>query len=369
MRAATRPAPRLSRLLVIDAHGRLSHHRRDEFRRFVWRNDVVVANDAATLPASLTGLHDRTHQPIEVRLAGRRSLAPDEVTSFTAVVFGDGDYHTPTERRLPPPRLQPGDLLTLGRLRARIDALLGGHARLVALRFEETAARVWEGLARHGRPIQYAYVPEPLAIWDTWTVAAGLPAAFEPPSAGFLLDWATIDAIRTQGATFATLTHAAGISSTGDEELDRLLPFDEPYVIPHATVEAIARSKRDGGRVIAIGTTVVRALEHAARSAGTVEPGPGIATGRIGAATPPRIVDAIVSGMHEKGSSHYELLRAFASDDDLERMTAAAEREDYASHEFGDFTLISRKRDLAQGGAHGGTETDLTQRREVAEAR
>ena len=72
------------------------------------------------------------------------------------------------------------------------------------------------------------YLADPLAVWDTWTKIASRPVAFEVPSAGFLLDWRLIDSLRARGATFATLTHAAGISSTGDPNLDAMLPLDEP---------------------------------------------------------------------------------------------------------------------------------------------
>ena len=278
-----------------------------------------MANDAATLPASLAGVHLPTGSAVEVRLAGRDSLLPRDVTRFTAVVFGAGDFRTPTEDRPTPPVLHPGDALRLGPLRATVLAVLA-HPRLIEIRFEAHVADIWEGLARHGRPIQYAYVPQPLAIWDTWTRFAGLPVAFEAPSAGFILDWAAIGSLRARGAAFASLTHAAGISSTGDAELDRLLPLDEPYDIPPSTAALIEARRGRGGRVIAIGTTVVRALEDAARADGTVRPGRGTATQRIGPLTPLRCVDAIVSGTHEPGTSHYELLRAFQDDDVLRRM-------------------------------------------------
>jgi S-adenosylmethionine:tRNA ribosyltransferase-isomerase len=213
---------------------------------------------------------------------------------------------------------------------------------LIEVHFRDSAAEIWEGIARHGRPIQYAYLTEPLAIWDTWTRIAGQPVAFEPPSAGFILDWSAIGSLRSRGAQFATLTHAAGISSTGDANLDRRLPFDEPYYIPPSTAALVsARGRR--GRVIAIGTTVVRSLEHAARADGTVQPGYGIATGRVGPHTRLRVVDAILSGMHEPGTSHYELLRAFQDDGTLARMDAEAEARRYRSHEFGDSVFLTRK--------------------------
>jgi S-adenosylmethionine:tRNA ribosyltransferase-isomerase len=197
-------------------------------------------------------------------------------------------------------------------------------------------------MARHGRPIQYSYIQEPLAIWDTWTRIAGQPVAFESPSAGFILDWHVIRRIRSRGARFATLTLAAGISSTGDPHLDRRLPFDEPYDIPPSTA-ALIQSGRRRGRVIAVGTTVVRALEHAARLDGMVRPGPGVATTRVSRLTPLRVVDAILSGVHERGTSHYDLLRAFQGDEALDRMDAEAAERGYRGHEFGDSVFLVRR--------------------------
>jgi S-adenosylmethionine:tRNA ribosyltransferase-isomerase len=256
-------------------------------------------------------------------------------------VFGDGDFHTPTESRPAPPTLLHGDRLRLGPLTATVVGTLG-HPRLVQLTFDGSAGRVWAGIARHGRPVQYAHVPDALALWDVWTVIAGRPAAFEPPSAGFALDWRSVALLRDRGAAFATITHAAGLSSTGDPDLDARLPFDEPYRIPAVTARAIARTHRAGGRVVAVGTTVVRALEHAASPDGRVRPGVGLATLRIGPSTPLVVVYAILSGVHEPGTSHYELLRAFADDDTLERMATEMDIAGYRTHEFGDSVLIER---------------------------
>jgi S-adenosylmethionine:tRNA ribosyltransferase-isomerase len=147
-------------------------------------------------------------------------------------------------------------------------------------------------------------------------------------------------AIRQHQAGFATITHAAGISSTGDEDLDRLLPFDEPYHIPLTTAKAVERTRQRGGRVIAVGTSVVRALEDAATEDGHLRSGEGLAKGRIGPATHLKVVDAILSGTHEPGTSHYELLRAFLEDSTLERATAELDARGYRTHEFGDSVLI-----------------------------
>jgi S-adenosylmethionine:tRNA ribosyltransferase-isomerase len=348
MIAASKPVqrPADARLLVIRRGTTLEHWPRSALPELLRPGDLVIANDAATLPASLTGIHIRTGRSIEIRLAGRKSLDPTQVSRFQAVVFGSGDFRTRTEDRPPPPELAPGDRLHLGPLYATVERL-EGHPRLVQIRFEASAHEIWAGLAGHGKPIQYAHVGEPLALWDIWTPIAGSPVAFEPPSAGFTLSWETVRSMVRKGVEFATLTHAAGISSTGDPQLDARLPFDEPYRIPIYTAEAIARAK--SGRTIAVGTTVVRALEHAALPDGRVQAGFGVATQKIGPATRLRVVDAIFSGTHEKGTSHYDLLGAFVSDRTLAHMEQQLDSHGYRTHEFGDSILVEKAAVRAAG--------------------
>jgi S-adenosylmethionine:tRNA ribosyltransferase-isomerase len=328
-----------ARLLAVGRSGRLEHWRRADFVGLFRPGDLVVANDAATMPASLSGRHLPSGEHIEVRLAGRASLF--EVTRFSAVLFGRGDYRTPTEHRPAPPPVRPGDRLQLGPLGATIVGL-HHHPRLVALEFEGTPGAIWEGLARHGRPIQYSHLQTPLALWDTWTSIAGPPVAFEPPSAGFLLDWNALAAMAKRQVRFATITHAAGISSTGDAALDALLPLDEPYRIPPATASAIRLARERGSRIIAVGTTVVRALEHAGSMARVVPSGERLATQRIDRSSTLRVVSAVLSGTHEPGTSHYDLLGAFADPRTLVRIDNALEAGGYRTHEFGDSIFLER---------------------------
>lgn len=339
MMPATVPVqrPAEAKLLVAGKAGRIEHWRRKDFVRLFRQGDLVIANDAATLPASLHGQHMRSGREIEVRLAGRDSL--DQVARFSAVLFGAGDFRTRTEDRPLPPPVHPGDWLTLGPLQARIVGL-HHHPRLVALEFEGSSDRIWEGLARHGRPIQYSHVSAPLAVWDTWTPIAGPPVAFEPPSSGFVLDWAALSSLAKRGVRFATLTHAAGISSTGDATLDALLPFDEPYRIPASTAKAINQARELGTRIIAIGTTVVRALEHAATIGQVVHAGEAVASQRIDASSRLRVVTAILSGTHEAGTSHYDMLRAFVEEATLNRISRALDEYGYRTHEFGDSVFL-----------------------------
>jgi S-adenosylmethionine:tRNA ribosyltransferase-isomerase len=339
-----RPAD--AKLLVVSADGTLMSRSRIRFADALRAGDLLVANDAATMPASLAGIHQRTGADIEVRLAGRPSLSETDLHRFSAVVFGFGDFHTPTEHRSLPPLMAVGDRLTLGPLRAVVTGF-HSHPRLISLRFDGDSDAIWAGIARHGRPIQYSHVATPLALWDVWTVIAGPPVAFEPPSAGFTMDWRVVAALRRQGVGFVTITHAAGISSTGDFALDARLPFDEPYRISPSAAAAIERARFDGRRIVAIGTTVVRALEHAAGRTGAVVAGEGLATQRITEGSRLQVVDAILTGVHEPNTSHFQLLRAFADESTLIRAFQTMEALGYRSHEFGDSMLLERQATLA----------------------
>jgi len=330
-----------ARLLVADAEGNIRHLPRAALASLFDPGDLVVANDAATLPASLHGVHRPSGEKVEVRLAAW--VAFRDPAHFDAIVFGAGDYRMRTEERPPPPPLTPGDRLELGPLMAFVERTLGHHQRRVRIRFAGERAGISRGLARHGRPIQYAHVPEPLMLWDVWTKIAAEPIAFEPPSAGFALDWRMLAGWRARGVRFATLSHAAGLSSTGDPALDRLLPFDEFFHIPESCALAIEETKRSGRRIVAIGTSVVRALESAANADGSVRAGTGEARGQIARGALLRVADAILTGVHRPGESHYELLRAFAGDSLLNRVSAAASERFYRPHEFGDSLLIERR--------------------------
>ena len=346
--AITRRRPKDAKLLILDSAGVIRHRSRSRFASEMRPGDLVVANDAATIPASLQGIHGRTRERIEVRLAAWGSVDFDLAGDLSAIVFGRGDHRTPTEDRPAPPLLRPGDRLHLGPLQATVLSV-EGHPRLIRLNLGTDAAHVWSGIARHGRPIQYSHLAAPLELWDVQTQIAARPAAFEPPSAGFSLDWTVLEELQHRGVGFATLTHAAGISSTGDSALDARLPLDEPYHIPKSTARAIAVTKSHGGRIVAVGTTVVRALEHSA-AGGALRPGGAVASQMLGPQSTPRLVDVVISGVHEPGESHFELLRAFADDNALERMQTALKAHGYRTHEFGDSVVIERS---ATRSSHG----------------
>lgn len=325
MRPASAPRPASSiRALVVDGE-RIDLGHVDDVVRLLEPGDVVVVNDAATLPASLR----TTDRAVEVRLM---SNLGDHL--WLSVLLGEGDFRTRTEHRPPPPRLDVGARLVFSDdLFAIVEEVRPESPRLLAIRL--SSARVWEALYRAGRPVQYAHVPEPLALWDVQNVYAGRPWAVEMPSAGRALRAETILRLRDRGVEVVALTHAAGLSSVGDPAIDAMLPMPERYEIPKATWDAVKSARR----VVAIGTSVVRALETAARTGELA----GTSDLSIGPRTPLLVVDAVLTGVHEADTSHYALLRAFAPESTLARVLDTAERRELYGHEFGDVLFVRRK--------------------------
>lgn len=411
MRPATQPRDRRSeaRLLVLPAADEATQAATDaaaqattdaatdvpidaratDLPRFLRPGDLLVVNDAATLPAALHGVGP-SGEAIELRLLGPAlGPTPDQTPShapiqtqgspastirwvtrdaamtnpgtdevWTALLFGAGDWRTPTEGRPAPPVLVPGDRLRFAPrggtngsvpvlLHAEVVRVSAHSPRLVDVRFVERGAAFLSALYALGRPIQYSYLKDDLDLWSVQTVYSARPWAAEMPSAGHPLSWEILLALRKRGVELAWLTHAAGISSSGDADLDRLLPLPERYDLPDLTVAAIDRTRRRGGRVVAVGTTVVRALEGAERQArsmgrpvGSLRAGVGVTDLRLSGQTPLHVVDGLLTGMHGPGESHFDLLSAFAPIDSLHAAWKHATQTGYRCHEFGDLCLL-----------------------------
>jgi S-adenosylmethionine:tRNA ribosyltransferase-isomerase len=330
-----RTEPLHERLLVVDPRtGSLEHARIGDLSRHLAANDVLVVNDAATLPASL-----RTDDgALELRLATRL----DADTHFRAVLFGAGDFRIPTEERPPPRRVRIGEVLAFGAgLEATVVHVDPEHPRLLDVRFRSEGVELWTRLYRAGRAIQYSYVRAPLDLWHVQNRYSARPWAHELPSAGRPLTWGLLVELRRRGVRVASVTHAAGISSTGSEALDLRLPFSERYLVSEQAVSAVLDAKRRGGRVVAVGTTVVRALEASALAhGGTLRAGEGVANLLVGPGFRPSVVDGLLSGIHREGTTHFALLEAFAPRALLGRALTEADRAGYVEHEFGDSCLV-----------------------------
>lgn len=342
------------RLLVVHrTDGRLADRTMRDLPEELGPGDLLVVNDSATLPASLSGEGPRG-EAIELRLLG---LAPEpsdtesggaraeplSTARFQGVLFGEGDHRMRTEDRPAPPRVAAGESLRFGEaLSATVESVASDSDRLITVRFSASGAALLSALYAVGRPVQYSYVPKPLPLWHVQTAYAARPWSVEEPSAGRSLSLGLLARLRDRGVEIAALTHAAGLSSTGDPALDARLPLPERYEIPQRTVSLVQRTRAAGGRVIAVGTSVVRALEGCFEAHGRLVAGAGITDLRLGPTTPLCVVTDLLTGMHEPETSHFELLHAFAPPDLLGRAHAHAEARGYLGHELGDFTLYVR---------------------------
>jgi S-adenosylmethionine:tRNA ribosyltransferase-isomerase len=330
MPAAVRAAPR--RMLVLDgATDTIAHRALADLPAFIRPGDVVVLNDAATLPASLPASFGDA--PLELRLAVRAGPG-----AWWCALLGAGDWTVDTDQRGPVPPLRPGDRLIVGDATVTVLRRRPGTDHLALIRLADDDAGAASLLYQRGRPVRYRYLDRPLALAEVQTAWAGPPWAVEVPSAGLGLDHAALAALRSAGAVLVTVTHAAGLSATGDPALDASLPLPEPYDVPATTADAVNACRARGGRVLAIGTSATRALEAAAPD-GLVLAGPGRATLRLGPARRPRVVDAVLTNMHAPGESHAALLSAFVPPDLVRRGWEAAAAAGYRAHELGDVTL------------------------------
>jgi S-adenosylmethionine:tRNA ribosyltransferase-isomerase len=284
--------------------------------------DVLVVNTSATLPAAL---------PAE-RLDGRQIRL-----HLSTPVPGD-DRHWVVELRCGDARCRSGRPETL-----RLPA--GGRVELLAPYL--SGPRLWIArlelpvplpayLAEHGGPIRYSYVPQELPLADYQTVFAAEPGSAEMPSAGRPFTQELVTALVARGVAIAPVVLHTGVSSLEEGEA----PYPEPYRVPEATARLLTSTRRWGGRVIAVGTTVVRALETAARPDGWVAPGAGWTDLVVTPERALRVVDGLLTGWHEPGASHLQLLDAVGGRDLVARSYRAALARGYLWHEFGDVHLI-----------------------------
>ncbi len=287
------------------------------------QGDVVVVNDAATYPASVPA--EVNGENVELRFF--------DAAPWQAVVFGVGDWRTKTEDRPVPPRVGVAATLKMGSLTARV---LAAESRRITLAFDAPDEAVWAHVYAHGVPIQYAYRTQQDPLWAFQNIYAARPWAAENPSAGRPLSWELLLDLRRRGVKVEALTHATGLSSTGDAAMDASLPWPEKYEIPVRTAAAV----RSANRVIAVGTSVMRALESSAMKHGRVTAGTGTASLVIDADHQRRVVDGLVTGIHSPQESHYRLLRSFVDGSTLDQATASAKLAGLVEHEEGDAALF-----------------------------
>jgi S-adenosylmethionine:tRNA ribosyltransferase-isomerase len=316
------------RLMVVTRHdGRIVHARFHDLPRFLAPGDLLVINTSATLAAAVPARHaDGT--ALELRLSTPAPDRPPE--SWWIVELRGADGASPFRD------VRVGERLDLPHdASAQIVAPYARGARLwLAQLHLDTAVEGY--LRRNGRPIRYGYVQEewPLAAYQT--AYALEPGSAEMPSAGRPLTAELLTRLVAGGVHVAPLTLHTGVSSPELHEP----PYPERYRVPRETARLVNAVRGWGGRVVAVGTTVVRALETVAGADGTVAAGEGWTNLVV---TPERglhVVDGLLTGWHEPQASHLQLLQAAAGDQLLRRCYDAALEHGYLWHEFGDSHLI-----------------------------
>jgi len=288
------------------------------------------------LPASLFG-RSETGETFELRL-----LSEIREREWRGVVFGKGNWREKTEDRAPPPFLRTGDSLQFGRLlKATVIGISRISERLLQLRFNLSGSDFVREIYAQGHPIQYSYLKNPLPLWEVQSAFASRPWAVEMPSAGAALPLSLLTEMRRKGIRVASLTHACGLSSSGDGKLDRALPLAERYEIPEKTVALVSENQRKKERIIAAGTSVMRALEgNAVQHGGILRPGKGETEILIGPGFKPKIVQGLLTGLHDVEESHFRLALSLLPETSLKRILAMAQKRGLQSHEFGDLCLI-----------------------------
>jgi S-adenosylmethionine:tRNA ribosyltransferase-isomerase len=301
-----RGVPRDAVQMLVSRHwsGSVTHHVFAELPALLRPGDLLVVNTSGTLPAAVGGIHFSTPLPdgswlVEIRQNGIGA-------SGKAITL-------------------PGEAVLS--LEARVSPRLW-RARL--------STAVVPYLLKHGRPIRYSYVQRDWDLADYQTVFARTPGSAEMPSASRPFTPRTVTELAARGVLIAPVTLHTGVSSLEDDED----PYPEPFDVPPATARLVNHVRWESGRVIAAGTTVVRALESAVGPDGLVQAAAGWTSHVVTPQTRPRVVDGLLTGLHEPRSSHLRMLTAFAGQDLLSRCYAAAIEAGYLWHEFGDVHLL-----------------------------
>jgi S-adenosylmethionine:tRNA ribosyltransferase-isomerase len=312
------------RLLVAGADG-VEHARFADLSRYLAPGDLVVVNTSATLAAAVDG----------VRAGG------DEVTVHFSTALDDGTWLIEVRPRVdaagPVPDAEVGE---------RISLLVGVVVTLVAPR-----GRLWQAdiavegdvetyLASHGRPITYSYVRGrwPMSVYQT--AFARDPGSAEMPSAGRPFTAELVTSLIGAGVAVAPITLHTGVSSLEEGES----PLAERYRVPRSTARLVNLTRASGGRVVAVGTTVTRALETVTHADGWVGAGAGWTDLVLGPQRPARAVDGLITGWHAPGASHLLLLEAVAGPDLVASAYKEALAQHYLWHEFGDSCLLLPER-------------------------
>lgn len=335
--------------MLVATPGRITHHHFRDLASVLDPGDLVVVNTSATVPSALVGRRADGRGTV-VHVAGPTPTPPG--TEGVGPAAGEASARAAasplghpwvvelrrTDGAGPQLDARPGELI-----RTRSGAR-------ITLRRPHTPgrSRLWHAwiavdgdvvthLRRHGHPIAYGYLRRAPAAADHATAFGTDPGSAEPPSAGLPFRHRSVTTLITRGVQVAPVTLHTGVSSLEADEP----PPAERYRVPATTAELVGDTHRRGRRVVAVGTTVVRALETVAGDGGVVRPGEGWTDLVLGPHRPARVVDGLLTGWHAPEASHLALLEAVAGPDVVAAAYAAGLAGRYRWHEFGDLCLLA----------------------------
>jgi S-adenosylmethionine:tRNA ribosyltransferase-isomerase len=314
------------RMLVASrGGGALAHARAHDLPDHLRAGDVLVVNTSATLPAALPARR-ACGMPLRLHLS-----TPSGNGERWVVELRDGGERFAGARA--------GETLALpAAAGATLLApyLTGGRLWLAQI---DTGPRpLLDYLGEHGAPIRYGYVERDWPLADYQTVFATHPGSAEMPSAGRPFTPELVTALVARGIAIAPVTLHTGVSSQDAGEL----PYPERYAVPDATARLVNAVRAGGGRVVAVGTTVVRALETVADDDGTIRAGAGWTQHVVTPQAGVRAVNGLLTGWHEPAATHLLMLEAVGGRALVDASYEVAQRDGYRWHEFGDAHLILR---------------------------
>lgn len=314
------------KMMVLDRwNGCTTHTQFYQLDRFLKKGDLLVLNASRTVPAVLVANWYRNHSciqaDVEVRLA--RKLTED---SWECLPVIEG--------------FQVGDRLEFSpQLHAWVTEV--GNRPFVTLYFSIQGGELFEQFYQLGEPVRYEYIESPWNLDYYQTVYATIPGSVEMPSAGRAFSWELLFKLQRKGIQLAFIQLHTGLSYLLDDQWHQN-PRDnyEPYVVSKDTIQYIHHTKEMGGRVIAVGTTVVRALESAVDLYGNPMESSGWTNLAIHPDYSLQVVDGLITGFHEPEASHLDLLSTFIQPNQLYKAYQEAIDLHYLWHEFGDMNLI-----------------------------
>lgn len=326
--------------LVAINETKIVHDTLNHLDKFFDTQDVIVVNDASVIPGSFQGIHFPSNSLIEFRLVRFLGSSRTDFSTWEAIVYGEGNWTSPTENRLLPPDICIGDLLITGDLVAKVINISSFSKRLLTIEFQEPEEIILHKIFTYGKMIQYSYLQDELKIWDHQTIFSTYPISIEPNSASFQLNWDLMFKLQKKGVQIIPLTHAISISNTGIEELDKQLPFSERYWLSQRSADMLNDAIDKNKNIIAFGTSVTRSLESIMLKSKEFISGSDKVDLIISKSHRLQVTNGILTGMHMINESHINLLQAFLPLELLLKEYSYAMTQNFKWHEYGDNMLI-----------------------------